>query len=66
MIFCNSISLLAIDHIANWIGILGIITASGLFIGNLEFWGIKRLFIVNRIFSSLSAVWLLLLGICII
>lgn len=39
MIFCNSISLLAIDHIANRIGILGIITASGLFIGNLGFFG---------------------------
>lgn len=66
MIFCNSMSLLSINYVANWIGLLGIIIAIGLFIGNLEFLGIKKLFIVNRVFSSLSAFWLLLLGICII
>ncbi|MDC9224969.1 hypothetical protein PSM30_18655, partial [Clostridioides difficile] len=63
MIFCNSMSLLSINYVANWIGLLGIIIAIGLFIGNLEFLGIKKLFIVNRVFLSLSAFWLLLLGI---
>lgn len=65
MIFCNSISLLAIDHIVNRIGILGINTASGLFIGNLEFLGIKRYLLLIEFFH-IKCFWLLLLGICII
>ena len=63
MMICNSVSLLSIAYIANWISILGVIIGTGLFIGNLEFLGFQKLFIINRIFSSLSVVWLLLLGI---
>lgn len=66
MIFCNSFSLLSMNFTADWISIFGLIVAIGLFVGNLEFLGIKKLFVVNRVFSSLSAVWFLLLGVCLL
>lgn len=66
MILFNSISLLAVSYLPAWIGISGIVVSIGMFIGNLEFLGFKKLFAVNRIFSSLSAVWLLILGIIVL
>lgn len=62
MIFCISVSTILSGCIASWIGSSGIVIAVGLMIGNLEFLGLKKVFIVNRIFSSLGGVWLLILG----
>lgn len=66
MILCNSISLLTLKIVGNGLGIGGIVIAIGLLIGNTEFLGIKKVFIVNRIFSSLSAIWLLTIGFCLL
>jgi hypothetical protein len=63
MIFCISISTIISGCTVNWIGYSGILIAVGLMIGNLEFLGLKKVFIINRIFSSLGGIWLLLLGI---
>jgi hypothetical protein len=63
MIFCNSVSIILTKCTAGFIGYSGIIIAAGLLIGNLEFFGFKKVFVINRIFSSLSGIWLLLLGI---
>ena len=66
MILCNSISFL-ITHILNTtLSIGGIIIAIGLMIGNTEFLGFRKVFVINRIFSSLSAVWILLVGVCLL
>jgi hypothetical protein len=66
MILCNSISLLTLKIVGNGLGIGGIVIAIGLLIGNTEFLGVKKVFIVNRIFSSLSAIWLLTIGFCLL
>lgn len=47
-----------------WLCVFGIITSLGMFIGNLEFLGLKKMFVINRIFSSVSGVWLFISGIC--
>jgi hypothetical protein len=62
MIFCISMSSIISRCVAIWIGYSGIIIAAGLAIGNLEFLGLKKVFLVNRIFSSLGGIWLLLFG----
>lgn len=66
MILCNSISLLMLKTVGNCVGIGGILIAIGLLIGNTEFLGLKKVFIINRIFSSLSAIWLLIVGFCLV
>lgn len=66
MILCNSISLLTLKVVGNGLGIGGIVIAIGLLIGNTEFWGVKKAFIVNRIFSSLGAIWLFTIGFCLL
>ncbi|MVB09476.1 hypothetical protein CAFE_01320 [Caprobacter fermentans] len=62
MIFCISMSAIISGCVVNWIGYSGIIIAVGLSIGNLEFLGLKRLFVINRIFSSLGGIWLFIFG----
>lgn len=62
MIFCSSISTILSGCIASWIGSSGILIATGLMIGNLEFLGLKKAFMINRVFSSLGGIWLLVLG----
>ena len=66
MIFFNTLSILVSSCVSTWIGYCGIIIAIGMCIGNLEFLGLKKVFIINRIFSSLGAIWLLVLGVDII
>ena len=63
MIFCNSVSMILTRCTASIVGYSGIIISVGLLIGNLEFLGLRKVFVVNRIFSSLGGIWLLLLGI---
>lgn len=59
----HSVSLLLSGCVPVWISGMGMITAAGLFAGNFEFLGIRKLFAVNRFFSSLGVIWFLLLGI---
>lgn len=66
MILCNSVSLYLSHLIGITLSIGGIIIAIGMMIGNVEFLGVKKVFVINRVFSSLSAVWLLVIGICIL
>ncbi len=66
MIFFIFMSLLSISYLSHWISIAGILISIGLFIDNLECLGLKKLLVVNRIFSSLSIIWFMLLGICLL
>lgn len=63
MIFCVSLSALISGCVASFISYSGIVIAVGLAIGNLEFLGFKKVFVVNRIFSSLGGIWLFIFGI---
>lgn len=63
MIFFNSVSMILTGCTSGFIGYSGIVVSAGLLIGNLEFLGLKKVFVINRIFSSLGGIWLLLLGI---
>lgn len=63
MILCDSISMILLGNVVSIIGYSGIIISIGLLLGNLEFFGLKKAFVLNRIFSSVSVIWLLALGI---
>ena len=63
MIFCISMSAIISGCVVNWIGYSGIMIAIGLMIGNLEFLGLKRVFVINRMFSSLGGIWLFIFGV---
>jgi hypothetical protein len=66
MIFCNSISFFLTHMLNNVLSIGGMVIAIGLIIGNTEFLGFKKVFVINRIFSALSAIWIFVVGVCLI
>ncbi len=63
MVLFYSLSIFITSCVSIGIGYCGIMIAIGMCIGNLEFLGLRKAFLLNRIFSSCGAIWLLVFGI---